>query len=112
MSPRIALWLIIILLLGGIFVNLPALPLHFGIPQTPINIGALGGNFPIKLGLDLQGGSQLVLQTDMSKILPQDRDQALESARQVIERRVNLYGVSEAVVQSSQVGDQRRILVD
>ncbi len=70
------------------------------------------GRFPIKLGLDLQGGTELTLETKMDKIPSADQDTALEAARQVIERRVNLYGVSEAVVQSSKVGSNRRILVE
>lgn len=69
-------------------------------------------NFPIKLGLDLQGGTQLVLETQMDKIDPSSRDNALESAKNVLEKRVNLYGVSEALVQSSKVGEQRRILIE
>lgn len=71
-----------------------------------------GYRFPIKLGLDLEGGTELVLKTKMENVAPADRDVALESARQVIERRVNLFGVSEAVVQSSKLGDDRRILVE
>ncbi len=67
---------------------------------------------PLKLGLDLQGGSQLVLQTKMDRITKENRDNALESAREVIERRVNLFGVSESLVQSSKAGDDRRILVE
>ncbi len=70
------------------------------------------GIFPLKLGLDLQGGTELVLETQMDKIDPSNRDSALESAKNVIERRVNLYGVSEAVVQTSKLGEQRRILVE
>lgn len=69
-------------------------------------------NLPIKLGLDLQGGTELVLQTDMSKISESQRDTALESSRQVIERRVNAFGVSESSVVSAKVGEDRRILVD
>ncbi len=48
----------------------------------------------------------------MDKIDPKNRDTALESAKQVIERRVNLYGVSEALVQTSKIGEQRRIIVE
>lgn len=69
-------------------------------------------DFPLKLGLDLQGGTQLVLEAQMDKIEPQNRDSALESAKNVLEKRVNLYGVSEAVVQSSKIGNQRRILIE
>lgn len=68
--------------------------------------------FPLKLGLDLQGGTQLILQTQMEKIAAEDRDQALEASREVIEKRVNLFGVSEALVVSSKIGEERRILVE
>jgi len=70
-----------------------------------------GEKFPIKLGLDLQGGTELVLKAEMDKIAPADRDDALESARSVLERRVNMFGVSEALVQTSKIGEERRILV-
>lgn len=102
-QKRLALWLIILLTLIGVFINLPFLP------QDKWNIT---GRFPLKLGLDLQGGTQLILQTQMDNILESEKDNALESARAVIERRVNLYGVSESIVQSSKVGSERRILVE
>ena len=112
MSSRVAFWLIIILVLAALYVNLPPFPIQLGIRNFPFQITQLGGNFPLKLGLDLQGGTELVLATDMSKIKSGDQDTALESARDVIEKRVNLFGVSEAKVQSSKVGEQRRILVE
>lgn len=112
MSSRLTLWLIILLILGAIYTNLPQLPFGYGLKGTPFRLEQIGGNFPLKLGLDLQGGSQLVLGTDMSKTEDLNKDQALESARKVIEKRVNLFGVSEAKVQSSKIGEQRRILVE
>lgn len=54
---------------------------------------------PFNLGLDLQGGAHLVYEADVSGIPEGDRDGAIESARDVIERRVNTFGVSEPVVQ-------------
>lgn len=54
---------------------------------------------PFNLGLDLQGGSHLVYEADVSGIAEVDRVGALEATRDVIERRVNLFGVSEPVVQ-------------
>ncbi len=114
MKPRTLLWVIIILVLLGSFVDLPKISFKIKIPQLGKQISSekFIGIFPLKLGLDLQGGTQLVLQTQMDKIKAEDRDKALESAREVIERRVNLFGVSEAVVQSSKIGESRRILVD
>lgn len=60
---------------------------------------------PFSLGLDLQGGAHLVYSADMSGINQSDRDDALESARDIIERRVNLFGVSEPVVQANKAND-------
>lgn len=123
-SSRLRLLLILFLVIGSIFVVLPPLNLNltfktpqikiFGkqIPAQDINAANILGRFPTKLGLDLQGGTQLVLQTKMEKIAQEQRDNALESAKQVIERRVNLFGVAEAVVQTSKLGENRRILVD
>lgn len=54
---------------------------------------------PFNLGLDLQGGSHLVYEADVTNIAEADRVGALEATRDVIERRVNLFGVSEPVVQ-------------
>lgn len=122
MKPRTALWIIIFIVVVSLFIDLPKPPLNltnpqykignFQIPPFKVNFADWFGAYPLKLGLDLQGGTQLVLETQMQNISAGDRDSALESAREVIERRVNLFGVSEAVVQSSKIGEQRRILVE
>jgi preprotein translocase subunit SecD len=52
---------------------------------------------PYVLGLDLQGGVNLTYQADLSTV--QDKSGAMQGLRDVIERRVNLFGVSEPVVQ-------------
>jgi preprotein translocase subunit SecD len=65
-----------------------------------------------KRGLDLAGGMRLVLKADMDKINPNDRDAALESAREVIERRINFLGVSEPYIVPSKVGGEYRIVVE
>ena len=52
---------------------------------------------PYILGLDLQGGVNLVYQADLSQV--QDKGEAMQGLRDVIERRVNLFGVSEPVVE-------------
>ncbi|MFA6194660.1 MAG: preprotein translocase subunit SecD [Patescibacteria group bacterium] len=54
---------------------------------------------PYNLGLDLQGGAHLVYSADVSTIAAADRADAMESVRDVIERRVNAFGVSEPLVQ-------------
>jgi len=111
MKPKVVIWLIVVITFLSLLVDLPKLPLNYQIFKT-FHTNDLLDKFPLKLGLDLQGGVQLILQTQMDKIGPKDRDSALDSARGVIEKRVNLYGVSEAVVQASKVGEERRILVE
>ncbi|MFH1392121.1 MAG: protein translocase subunit SecD, partial [bacterium] len=54
---------------------------------------------PFHLGLDLQGGTHLIYQADLSQV--KDKAQAMQGVRDVIERRVNLFGVAEPIVQAS-----------
>ncbi len=57
------------------------------------------GKFPFKYGLDIQGGTQLVYEADTSKVAQTEVRPTMDALRDVIERRVNLFGVSESVVQ-------------
>lgn len=83
-------------------------------PTMRFNALGLKMHKPLRtqLGLDLSGGSHVVLEADMKDITGEDRRSALESAREVIERRVNFFGVSEPVVQTA-VGEKTyRIIVE
>ncbi|MBI2053792.1 MAG: protein translocase subunit SecD [Candidatus Staskawiczbacteria bacterium] len=62
---------------------------------------------PFVLGLDLQGGVELVYQADLSSV--EDKSGAMAGLRDVIERRVNMFGVSEPVVQ---IHGQDRLVVE
>ncbi|HTH93198.1 MAG TPA: protein translocase subunit SecD [Candidatus Paceibacterota bacterium] len=55
--------------------------------------------YPFRLGLDLSGGSHLIYEADVSQIPASQIDNSMASVRDVIERRVNAFGVSEPVVQ-------------
>ena len=55
----------------------------------------------LKLGLDLQGGVHLAYSADVSKIPVSDQSAAVDSTRANIERRINLLGVSEPIIQTS-----------
>lgn len=59
---------------------------------------------PFRLGLDIQGGAHLVYQADLSNISTPDYTSSMEAVRDVIERRVNLFGVAEPVVQVEKSG--------
>lgn len=72
---------------------------------------------PFKLGLDLAGGSHLVYEADVSKVQPEEVSDLMNVLRDVIERRVNIFGVSEPIVQieeSSFVTDEpvQRLVVE
>ena len=63
---------------------------------------------PFRLGLDLLGGTHLIYQADLSKVSGSASD-AMQGVRDVVERRVNLFGVAEPVVQ---ISGSNRLIVD
>lgn len=56
---------------------------------------------PPRLGLDLQGGSQLTIQVKPTEEIKEITPRELEAVRKVVEGRVNGLGVSEPLVQTS-----------
>jgi len=79
-----------------VFIIVGVVLAFFVSPQLP------GGSFmpkvPFRLGLDLVGGTHLVYQADLDEVRGDSGD-SMEGVRDVIERRVNLFGVSEPLVQ-------------
>ena len=67
---------------------------------------------PFHLGLDLQGGTHLIYQADLSGIEEKERPDSMEGIRDVIERRVNLFGVTEPLVQINKAGNSYRLIVE
>jgi protein-export membrane protein SecD len=72
----------------------------------------LGSYSPFKLGLDLQGGTHLVYEADMAEVVDGEQLSALEGVKDVVERRVNAFGVSEPVVQTTVSGDSYRVIIE
>ena len=64
-------------------------------------------NVPFRLGLDLLGGTHLVYQADLSK--SENKNDAMQGVRDVIERRVNFFGVAEPLIQ---ISGQDRLIVE
>ncbi len=69
-------------------------------------------NLPFRLGLDLQGGTHLVYEADLNNIEKGQYTDAMQGVRDVIERRVNLFGVAEPLVQVDTVGSHYRLIVE
>jgi len=106
MPPRIVIPIIVILaLLAGFFVY-PSLLEKGGVSPPDFFLK------PFKLGLDLKGGTHLVYQADVSQIPPGERDEAMNGLKDVIERRVNLFGIAEPVINVNRVGENRRLIVE
>ena len=117
---------ILIIAIVILWIDLPlTIPIKFNIFNQKINMAIrplvidftigetkLYKDFSTKLGLDLRGGSHLVFEADVTTTKLDDLQDALNSARDVIERRVNMFGVSEPVVQTIKTGSKYRISVD
>jgi protein-export membrane protein SecD len=66
----------------------------------------------INLGLDLQGGIHLEYKADTTQVADDKKDEALQAAQDVIERRINAFGVGEPLVQTAKSGEENRIIVE
>src|ERR1035437_6747630 len=107
-TPRHLLWLIIGLTILAIFINLPKFSnIHFANktfnfnPNSILAVLKINKALNFREGLDLKGGTSLVLRANMASIPSAQKNNALNSAKTVIENRVNLFGVSEPLVQTS-----------
>jgi preprotein translocase subunit SecD len=79
------------------------------LPNNPgIHIAGINRQIQTRLGLDLVGGVQALLEADVPANQPVSA-QDMQTARQIVENRVNGLGVSEAVVQQA---GERRIVVE
>jgi len=63
---------------------------------------------PTKLGLDLVGGSRLILEAETTSSIPKITPEVMQRLQFAIETRVNKLGVAETVVQ--QTGEKRLII--
>jgi preprotein translocase subunit SecD len=59
----------------------------------------LFGREGMRMGLDLQGGLHIVYQADLSGVADEDRDSAMEGAKEILANRINPLGVTEPVIQ-------------
>ncbi len=121
-NPRRVFFLLFLLTLVLVIVDLPEnYRMNFTVfgrtvdrVINPPTVRLFGFVKPLKtsLGLDLAGGSHVVLEADMKDIKESDRASALESAKEVMERRVNFFGVAEPIVQTAISENSYRIIVE
>ncbi len=74
---------------------------------------SIATRFPFRLGLDLSGGSHLIYRADVSKIAAGEVNDSMAALRDVIERRINVLGVSEPVIHiENGANNEQRLVVD
>jgi len=112
---RLGPWLISIIAILAIFVDIPKhqFSFPFNCPGVCLKIGDFTVNQEIKthLGLDLKGGTQLVLRLQTERLpvgVTTPLSELQTQAIRVIERRINSLGVSEPVIQG--LGDDKLLL--
>jgi len=103
---RLAFAGIFLIAILAVFLDFPA-----QIEKTGIDLPDFF-NVPFFLGLDLQGGTHLIYEADISQIPQEDQTSSVEGVRDVIERRVNAFGVSEPIIQTTKTDNGWRIIVE
>jgi protein-export membrane protein SecD len=102
-------WIIFTLILLIIFlsflIDLPNLP-------SWLPFSSWFSKQKIHYGLDLLGGTELVYITEMKDIPFSQRTSAIEGARDVIERRINIFGVSEPVIHTVRSESEWKIIIE
>jgi len=98
-------------------IGIVLLVLFFGGVVSPQISTAIPGSswfarFQPKLGLDLQGGTHLVYEADVTNLPSGEESSAVEGVRDVIERRINAFGVSEPLIQTNKVGNTYRVIIE
>lgn len=120
-NPRLLMWVLIFISLGFIFINLP--PFSFSIPNFKATVPGQKiksqvisypgfSSIQFHKGLDLQGGTSITLRANMENVPAEKKQDALNLAKTILENRVNLYGVSEPIIQTSVVNGDYRIVVE
>jgi protein-export membrane protein SecD len=83
----------------AVFILIAAIGIGFFNYYSQYRPNSAVGGFPFKLGLDLAGGSHLVYQADLSQIPASEDSDSMIALQNVIENRVNAFGVSEPLVE-------------
>ncbi len=119
-------WIIIFITFFTLIINFPKqLPIKINFwkinwehtfyrPELNFKLGNFNfnKNIDLKYGLDLAGGVSLTFSIDISNMKPENLTSALESLKSNIERRINLFGVSETSIQIVKEQNTYRLKVD
>lgn len=107
--------ILLLALLVGIFdapVYADRVLARIGLGASAFRFERLLSGFPYRLGLDIQGGTHLVYQADVAALASPEQSSSMDALRDVIERRVNLFGVAEPLVEVERSGGDWRLIVE
>lgn len=110
MSVQRKIWIKFLLVL--LLFAAAALVAYPGKISKPVWLGNFHSKFKINLGLDLQGGIHLIYKVDTSGVESAKVQDALNGLQDVIERRVNAFGVAEPLIETSKSGGEQRLIVE
>ncbi len=117
-STKQIFWIIVGITFISLIINMPAKLTVFGKtfyrPDFNFKIAnfTFKKNLDLRYGLDLSGGASLIFEIDTKDLKKDDLNSAIESLKANIERRVNLFGLSESTVQISSKDNNYRLNVD
>lgn len=96
MQQRSTFWLVVIFLVvaSSVYVVWPGTGINFTLGTTTVN-----RTFTVSEGLDLKGGLRVLLEADLADGATAPDAKSMETARQIVEQRVNGLGVAEPLVQ-------------
>lgn len=101
MYKKVFLYVIIgAALVGSLIADFPPVAKFLGV----------GADLRVRQGLDLQGGTQLIYQTDLSKVQPSQAAESVAGVVEVIRNRIDKLGVAEPIIQ--QTSDNSRVIVE
>jgi SecD/SecF fusion protein len=95
---------ILVFILATVFFMIPNI-IQMVSPDSIKYLPDFWGSKKLKLGLDLRGGMQILLDVDTSKLPEKEKDGAVKSAIEVIRNRIDQFGVAEPSIQ--RVGSDR-----
>lgn len=115
-NPKFFLLIVFILSIALFLFDLPkgihVYKFSFNPSEITIPFTKVKKDFSYKLGLDLQGGTRLIYNVDMTSIPKDQQDAAFEGVRNVIERRINFFGVTEPSIQTLKLPGDYRVIVE
>lgn len=112
MKENLKIFFLLIIFIFILWIDIPdSFKKKYNIPNS-LSIFGFKKEIKTNLGLDLQGGSHLVYDVETKNIRKEDLKEAIEGARDIIEKRVNFFGISEPVVKTIKTGENYRIYVD